>query len=175
MHNRNTRASAGLYRLDADLSCHRMVDGITCSNGLAWSPDSRTMHYADSLQHKVWAWDFDQVSGDIDNRRSFIDTRETGGVPDGATVDAEGCYWLTLPRSWSIVRYDTAGRPMRTIRLPVDLPTCLAFVGADLDTLHTTTAALLHTETELLEQPLSGGLFAIDVGVKGLPGTHFRG
>ena len=71
--------------------------GIGSSNGLAFSPDGRTMYFADSQGGYVWAFDFDPATGDIDNRRVFIDFRPTGGFVDGATVDAEGCYWLTLP------------------------------------------------------------------------------
>ena len=68
------------------------------------SPDSRTMYYADTFEHAVWAFDFDAASGTIANRRVFIDTRPTGGVPDGGTVDVEGCYWVTLPRAGKVNR-----------------------------------------------------------------------
>ncbi len=175
MHDPHIRASGALYRLDPDLHCHRMVDGIHVSNALAWSPDSRTMYYADSLAYCVWAWDFDAASGGIANRRVFIDTRPTGGVPDGATVDADGCYWLTLPRTGNIVRYDPAGQPMQTITLPTDLPTCVMFGGRDLDILYCTSATLGRGEAELAGQTGAGGLFAIEAGVKGLPEAHFRG
>ena len=62
-----------LWRLDPDLSVHRMIEGVGCSNGLAWSPDSRTMYFSDSHAGAVWAYDFDPATGDIDNRRTFID------------------------------------------------------------------------------------------------------
>ena len=67
-----TKPTGGLFRLDADLLCRRMVDGIYASNGLAFSPDSRTMYYADSRRRIVWAWDFDAADGAIANRRVFI-------------------------------------------------------------------------------------------------------
>jgi L-arabinonolactonase len=167
---------AALYRLDPDLSCHKMVDGIGCSNGLAWSPDSRTMYYADSHAGHGWAWDFDPASGDIDNRRSFIDFRSTGGVADGATVDAEGCYWLTLPVTAKVSRYDPAGKLMETIMLPTDLPTCCEFGGPDLDVLYVTTATLRRGPELLRGQPQAGGLFAVEgLGVRGLPLAPFAG
>jgi L-arabinonolactonase len=175
MHDPQTLASGSLYRLDPDLSCHRMVEGIHVSNGLAWSPDSRVMYYADSLAYAIWAWDFDAAAGEIANRRLFMDTRPTGGLPDGATVDAEGCYWLTLARTGNITRYDPNGRPMQTIALPTDLPTCVIFGGADLDILDCTSATLGRGEKELVGQVGAGGLFAIDAGVKGMPEAHFRG
>jgi L-arabinonolactonase len=175
MHDPHLRASGALYRLDSNLSCHRMVDGIHVSNALAWSPDSRVMYYADSLAYTVWAWDFDASTGEIANRRRFIDTRSSGGLPDGATVDAEGCYWLTLPRTGNIIRYDPEGRPMRTISLPTDLPTCVMFGGPDLEILYCTSATLGRSDAELAGQVGAGGLFAIEAGVKGLPEAHFRG
>jgi len=167
---RRTEYVGALYRLDPDLTCHRMVDGIGSSNGLAFSPDSRTMYFADSQGGFVWAWDFDPASGDIDRRRVFIDFRDTGGCADGATVDAEGCYWTTLPESGKLSRYDPDGRLMRTIMMPTAIPTCCEFGGPDFDILYVTSAKL-----RKLTEPMAGALFALDVGVRGLPLPFFKG
>lgn len=167
---RKTEFRGALYRLDADLSCHRMVTGIGSSNGLAFSPDSKTMYFADSMGGFVWAWDFDANTGDIDRRRIFIDFRDTGGCADGATVDVDGCYWTTLPESGKLSRYDPDGRLMRTIMMPTSIPTCCEFGGKDLDILYVTSARL-----RKLTDPLAGALFALDVGVKGLPLPYFKG
>lgn len=164
-----------LYRLDADLSCHRMVENVGCSNGLAWSPDSRTMYYTDSHTPFVWAWDFDPATAAIENRRVYADLSFIDGIVDGATVDAEGCYWLTVPFKGKVMRYDPAGRLMRAIEMPTDLPTCCEFGGPDLDVLYVTTATLRRPPEDLRDQPLAGGLFALDVGVKGLPLVPFAG
>jgi sugar lactone lactonase YvrE len=169
------RPSAGLYRVDADLSCRRMVSDVTCSNGLAWSPDSKVMYYADSLAQRVWAWDFDPATGEIANRRSFVDTSPFASNPDGATVDAEGAYWLTLPEADKVARFDPAGKVMQVIDMPVHHPTCAMFGGAGLDVLYITTATMFRSAAELAKKPLTGGLFALDVGVKGLPEAPFRG
>ena len=72
-----------------------MIPGVGCSNGLAWSPDSRTMYFTDSHTNLVWAFDFDPATGEAENRRVFIDLTKDGYIVDGATVDAEGAYWLT--------------------------------------------------------------------------------
>lgn len=173
MHESARHPTGALYRLDTDLSCHRMVSSVHCSNGLAWSPDSRTMYYADSARATVWAWDFDPASGSIENRRVLIDTTELGGVPDGAAVDIEGCYWLTVPRTGKIVRYDPQGGAMRTITLPTDLPTCVTFGGPNLDILYCTTAVLGRGEAELAGQHAPGGLYAIDPGVRGIAEVTF--
>jgi len=169
------QAIGSLYRLNTDLTCHKVAEGFTCSNGLAWSPDSRTMYFADSATPYVWAWDFDPATGDIENRRVFIDLSSINGICDGATVDAEGCYWLTVPFKSRILRYDPRGRLIQSIELPTDAPTCCEFGGQDLDILYVTTATLRRTPKELEGQPQAGGLFAIDARVKGLAASSFKG
>jgi len=164
-----------LYRLDTDLSCHRIVEGVGCSNGLAWSPDGRTMYFTDSHGPVVWAFDFDPATGEVANRRNFVDLSFMQGIVDGSTVDEEGCYWLTVPFQGKVMRFDPAGRLMRTIEMPTDLPTCCEFGGENLDILYVTTATLRRSPEQLKDQPLAGGLFAIDVGVKGLPLVPFKG
>jgi L-arabinonolactonase len=175
MHDDVAGKTGALYRLDTDLTCHKVFDGVVCSNALAWSPDSCTMYYADSFEHAVWAFDFDPATGNIANRRVFIDTRPTGGMPDGGTVDAEGCYWITLPVTGKVSRYDPSGREMQTIVLPTALPTCCGFGGRNLDILFVTTAIFGRSAAVLANEHHPGGLFALDVGVKGLPEAHFRG
>ena len=164
-----------LYRLDPDLSVHRMSEGVGCSNGLAGSPDSRTMYFSDSHAGAVWAHDIDPATGAIANRRTFIDMTETGGVADGATVDAEGCYWVTIPVTSKVCRYDPAGKLMETVVLPTDLPTCCEFGGPDLDILYVTTAVLKRPAEHFLGQRYPGGLFAVRTGARGLPLPAFRG
>ncbi len=164
-----------LYRLDTDLICHRLIEGVGCSNGLAWSPDSRVMYFTDSHTPHVWAHDFDAATGALAGRRIFVDLSDMDAVVDGATVDAEGCYWATIPFKGKVMRFDPDGRPMRTIDLPTDIPTCCEFGGRDLDVLYVTTAVYDRTPEQLAAQPLAGALLALDVGVKGLPLTPFAG
>ena len=92
LHDPETAPTGSLYRLDTDLSCHKMVEGIYASNGLAFSPDSATAYFADSPRRTVWAWDFDQADGALRNRRVFIELRDGEGAPDGAdkVLDADG-------------------------------------------------------------------------------------
>ena len=165
-----------LWRLDADLGAHRVLDGIGCSNGLAWSPDGRTMYFTDSHGSLVWAFDFDPASGAAENRRVFLDLTAEGYIVDGATVDADGCYWLTVPFKGKVLAYDADGRRTKTIELPVDLPTCCEFGGDALDTLYVTSARLRRSAAELAGQPQAGGLFAITgLGATGLPLVPFGG
>ncbi|WP_223475153.1 SMP-30/gluconolactonase/LRE family protein [Oricola indica] len=164
-----------LYRMDTDLTVHRMIDGIGCSNGLAWSPDSTRMYFSDSHTPVVNVYDFDAATGEIENGRTFIEFTEPGDIADGTTVDAEGCYWVTIPFKGRVDRYDPDGIRMASITMPTDLPTCCEFGGPDLDVLYVTTAVLKRPMEELKGQTSPGGLFALDVGVKGLPLPAFEG
>lgn len=164
-----------LYRMDTDLSVHRMIEGVGCSNGLAWSPDSETMYFSDSHTTIVRAYDFDAATGEIENQRTFVDLDGSGGIADGATVDADGCYWVTIPVTSKVNQYDPQGKLMQSIMLPTDLPTCCEFGGKDLDVLYVTTAVLKRPAEHFVGQSNPGGLFAIDVGTKGLALPAFRG
>jgi len=164
-----------LYRMDTDLSVHRMIEGVGCCNGLAWSPDSKTMYFSDSHTTIVRAYDFDAATGTIENLRTFVDLEGSGGIADGATVDADGCYWVTIPVTSKVNQYDPQGKLMRSIVLPTDLPTCCEFGGKDLDILYVTTAVLKRPAEHFKGQSNPGGLFAIDVGTRGLALPPFKG
>lgn len=170
MHDPEKLPTGGLYRLDPDHTCRRLVDGIICSNSLCWSPDGNTMYYGDSYARIVWAWDFDPASGEIANRRIFVRLPEEDGYPDGATVDAEGGVWVACWEGWQVIRFDPAGKAERKVKLPVAKPTCPAFGGADLDICYVTSAWIGGARQEL-----SGGIFAFAPGVKGLAEARFKG
>lgn len=170
-----SKATGALWRLATDLACTKMVENIFASNGLAFSPDSKVMYYADSRQRKVWAWDFDADDGAIFNRRVFIELKAGEGGPDGAAVDDDGFYWLTQPPASLLVRYDPKGRADRVIEMPVSQPTCCAFGGADMGTLFITSAKYKLPREKLEKQPLAGNLFALRPGVKGPADVRFGG
>ncbi len=173
MDDNEKEPSGGLFRLHHDSQCEQFVDGIVCSNSLCWSPDSRTMYYADSLQRTVWAWDFEPDTGTISNRRPFVSVTES--FPDGATVDSEGFLWLALWDGWQVKRFDPSGRLERSVKLPVQRPTCPMFGGPNLDVVYVTSASIGLSEQQLKEQPLAGGLFAFEADVRGLPEMRFKG
>jgi len=165
-----------LYRLDPDLSLHKMDTGITVSNGIAWSPDNKTMYYSDSRSRVCYNYDFDLGTGAISNKRVFTSTADIPGSIDGATIDADGFYWCAHIRDWQIAKYDPAGNIVDTIRLPVRYPTMCTFGGPDLDTLYVTSGAIFVQDDEKDAQPLAGGLFAIHgTGAKGIPEPFFAG
>jgi L-arabinonolactonase len=175
MDDNEEEPTGGLFRLDANLSCEQLVDGITVSNSLCWSPDSRTMYFADSPRRSVWAWDFDPETGTISNRRPLIQFTEKDGVPDGATVDAEGFIWLAHWDGWRVTRYDPKGRVCQEVRFPVRRPTCPMFGGSKLNQVYVTSASIHLSSRELGEQPHAGSLFMFETEVPGLPEIPFQG
>lgn len=167
--------SNGLYRLDPDGSMHRMDTGFDISNGIAWSPDNRTLYFADSTPCKIYAYDFDIETGTIANRRVFVDSSGQPGVPDGLTVDSEGFVWSARWGGSCIERYDPAGRLERRITMPVHCPSSVTFGGPDLSELYVTSARV-GVPAELRGRPSpDGDLFRIHTGFTGLPEPLFAG
>ena len=172
----DARPDAGtFYRIGADGSVAVVASPTTISNGIDWSPDDGLMYYIDSATHRVDVFDFDLASGTALDRRPFIRFEESAGLPDGMTVDAEGCLWVAFYDGWAVRRYTPAGALDRIIRLPVARITSCAFGGPDLSDLYVTSATAGLDEMQLAEQPHAGGLFVIRPGVAGLPSTPFAG
>lgn len=166
--------TAGLYRIDPDLSVHQMLDNIGISNCFIWSLENDRFWFTDSLEKTVYTFDYAHESGDISNRQVFTRTAPDM-VPDGGTIDEEGYVWIALWDGWRVVRFAPDGTKDREIEIPAQRPTSCMFGGPDLSTLYVTTA-IWDLKGEALErQPNAGGLFAIDTGVRGLPETRFAG
>jgi sugar lactone lactonase YvrE len=162
------RASGSLYRVDQG-RVDALDDNIWVANGVAWSPDGATMYFADSHVHMIFAYDYDLDTGAIGKRRVFVDARGRAGVPDGASVDAEGFLWSAMFDGSCLARYAPDGRLDRTVPVPVSRPTACAFGGPDLRTMYVTTARFRLAPDKLASETHAGGLLALDVGVKGLP------
>jgi sugar lactone lactonase YvrE len=140
----------------------------TIANGLAWSPDSRTLYFADSSLRRIWAYDYDPETAGLSGQRVFAQFEASDGTPDGATVDREGFYWCALYGGGRVLRLAPDGRIDREIRLPVSQPTMCAFGGADYATLYITSAA-----HGVATEPLAGGVFRCLPGVRGTPPALF--
>jgi sugar lactone lactonase YvrE len=162
-----------LYRFDAQLRCTKLRNALIIPNSLAFSPDDRTLYFADTSRHTIWAWDYDLASGAATNERVFADTGS--GRPDGSCVDAEGCLWNAEYGAWRLVRYTPQGKVDRVIDMPVANPTCCCFGGEALDTLYVTTATQRLAPGDLAKQPLAGSLLALRPGARGLPEARFAG
>jgi sugar lactone lactonase YvrE len=163
-----------LYRLGADGKPVKMASGICCSNGIGWSPDNKTMYFCESFAHVIHQYDFDALTGNIENRRPFT-TVNPESFPDGLTVDADGFVWSAQPVFGRLVRYDPAGKMERIIELPVSRGTSVMFGGPQLETLYITTMRTTLDDAQLAEEPLAGCLLAITPGVKGIAEAPFAG
>jgi len=171
----NAQATGSVYRLDADRTAHRVTGGISCTNGIAWSPDNRTMYLCDTWLRRIYAYDFEPAAGLARDRRLFAQLAPEDGYPDGLTVDAEGFVWNAHYDGWRITRYAPDGRIDRVLRTPVQQVTSVIFGGADLRTLFVTSAQLRLAPEARASQPLAGHVFAFEPGVTGLPEPMFAG
>ena len=168
-------SDGSLYRLDPDGTLHLMDSGLKGPNGIAWSPDHRTMYLVDSFAQKIYAYDYEPDAGHISNRRVFAEVPADSGAPDGLTVDSQGFVWNAHWGGWRVTRYDPSGSIEREIRLPVQNVTSCIFGGEDLGDLYITTAWFLLSEQDRLAQPLAGDLFRYRPGVSGLPDPKYAG
>ncbi len=166
---------AAFYRFDPDRRCTRMVDGLTVANGSAFSPDDRTLYFADSQAREIYACDLDLRAGTISNRRVFARFAADEGIPDGATVDVDGYLWIAHFDGWRVTRFAPDGRVDRVIEMPVPRPTSCAFGGPNLGVLYVTSASYNLSPEILAQAPLSGAIFALDVGTRGVVEPRFAG
>jgi len=164
-----------LYRLRPDGTVTELFGDVGLSNGLDWSDDLRIFYYADSNSGGVDVFDTDPDTGEMSGRRRLVTVEAADGIPDGLTLDAEGCVWLAVWDSGELRRYTPDGRLDTVVRLPARQVTCPAFGGDDLSTLYITTAREGYTEADLREQPHAGDIFACTPGVTGRPPFLFDG
>jgi sugar lactone lactonase YvrE len=167
------QAVGSLYALDASGALRALVRELIVPNGLAFSPDGRTMYLSDSHPgvQQIWAFDYDIETGTPSRRRLFVDMKPLPGRPDGAAVDEDGCYWTCANDAGLVHRFTPRGELDRSLPLPVKKPAMCAFGGAQLDTLFVTS---IRPGGDLADQPLAGGVFALHPGVRGLPETAFQ-
>ena len=175
MHTGTPRCAQGtFYRLDPDLSLSAWRTGFLTTNGLAFSPDGRTMYFSDSHPdvRTIWSAPYDTATGEPGVPSVFVDTRMLAGRPDGATVDADGCYWMAGVGGWQLVRFTPDGAVDMIVPMPVSRPTRPMFGGSDLSTLYVTSIG----DGGGPDEPLAGGLFAVTgLPARGLAEARFAG
>jgi sugar lactone lactonase YvrE len=171
MHMTEAEPVGELYRLDAGGRLNPVVKNVTVSNGLGWSPDGSRMYYADSPLRRVDVFDYDPATGEAFARRAFADLSEAEGVPDGLTVDADGCVWVAMWGGSALRRFTAEGQPDAVLPVPVSQPTSCAFGGPGLADLYITSARVGLTDDQLAAQPLAGRLLHVRPGPVGLPST----
>jgi sugar lactone lactonase YvrE len=167
------RSTGMLHRIEPDGAAVTIRVDIGVANGLAFSPDGRTMYFADTLRATVWAYDYEVATGRATNERVFLDFEGLPGRPDGACVDEEGGYWIACISGSMVIRATPDGTIDRRITLPVAKPTMPAFGGPNLTTLYVTTIGGGGSHPRDRDEPDAGALFAIEPGVRGLPEPQF--
>lgn len=174
MDDNEREASGALYRLDPNLDWQRMDRGYVVSNGPAFSPDYRTLYHSDTAKGTIHAFDLSR-DGKISRKRVFATIPEGDGYPDGMTCDAEGGLWVAHWNGWRLTRFTSGGKIDRVVEMPVARVTSCAFGGPDFERLYVTTASVNMDDKDREEQPQAGGLFELDVGVRGFPAGQFGG
>ena len=175
MNERRDAPTGELLRIDADGRMECVLSDMTISNGLAWSPDGRTMYHADTPTRTIRAYDYDRATGTPSRPRVFAHFDVETDRPDGAAVDRDGCYWIAFYRGGKVARISPTGEVLAEIPIAAQCPTMCAFGGSDLRTLYVTTARQHREADELLRLPQSGGIFAMQIDVPGLPEPKFAG
>lgn len=173
----NIQHTGSLYALEKDFTVSTMITEVTCSNGIAWSLDHKTLYYIDTPTRNVVAYNYDIASGNITNGRVVISIPEEEGYPDGTTIDSAGMLWIALWNGWKVARYDpSSGKQIHQIILPVSQVTSCVFGGDSMDDLYITSAKTGLSEYDLKEQQLAGALFVIKkCGFNGIRGFEFNG
>jgi len=173
MDMNETDPNGALYSFDGK-QITRLLDGITISNGLAWSPDHKTFYYIDTPTREVKAFDYDLSTGQIANPRVAIHVPDSLGWPDGMTSDADGNLWIALWGGAQVTKWNpNAGKLLEQIAVPALHTSACVFGGKDMNELHITSARKGMSEADLKKFPLSGGLFKVVTDVTGMPTFKF--
>lgn len=157
---------ARLYRLDADGSITKILDGIGISNGMGFTPDRKQMYFTDSPRGKIYLFDYDLKIGKIKNQRVFVTVPESEGVPDGMTVDKEGCIWSARWDGGCLIRYKPDGKEDLRIQFPAKKISSVTFGGKDYRDIYVTTAGGDKREEEGSD---AGALFYLNLDIQGVP------
>jgi L-arabinonolactonase len=175
MNEAGGRETSSVLRVDPDRSVTTIIDSVGCANSTCFTPDGRTMFFADSFVGEIWAYDYDPATGVPSNRRVLNNFKGEPGIPDGSCIDADGALWNAEWNGRRVVRVMPDGRIDRVIEVPALKVTCCAFGGRDLDTLYITTSRLEMSVEELAAEPSSGSLYAFKPGVRGVVDAPFAG
>jgi len=165
--------SGALYSFDGQ-TVTRLMDGIRISNGLAWSPDYKTLYYIDTPSREVKAFDYDLSNGQIANPRVVISVPKSLGWPDGMTSDTDGNLWIAMWGGAAVTHWNPRTRELlEQIPLPVKNVTSCVFGGANLDELYITSACVGLEDADLTAYRHSGSLMRVQTKVEGMPTFEF--
>ncbi len=169
------KEAGALYRLDSDSTIDKMMESVSISNGIVWSPDATKMYYIDTPTQKVMAYDYDNETGDISNPSVAVEVAKEMGSPDGMTIDADGNIWVALWGGSAVACWNPeTGKLLKKINIPAKNVTSCAFGGDNLETLYITTARQNTNGEELQTFPHAGGVFKTKPGAKGMKAFFFK-
>lgn len=165
---------AALYRFDRDGHTEVMLDGLTISNGLGWSPDGATMYLADSGPGVIHAFTFDAERGTVSDGRVLVTVADEVGTPDGMTIDAGGDLWVAIWGGGRVHRYSPDGELRQVLYVPAAQTTSCAFAGPGLHRLYVTTATEDWSDEQRRADPAAGLVYRFDTDTTGSPAAPFR-
>ena len=169
-----TERAGSLYSLDKHLHVRKLLDNLSISNGMGWSPDYSTMYLIDSPTKKVFAFNYDVTTGNISNQRVAVTIPNTEGYPDGMTVDTEGNIWVALWAGFKVTRWNPhTGKLLQSISVPAPNVTSCIFGGSNLNELYITTARKDLDEAALNQYPHAGSVFRVKTDAIGMKSFEF--
>ncbi|KJF16814.1 SMP-30/gluconolactonase/LRE family protein [Acidithrix ferrooxidans] len=170
-----TPKACGLYRYEADNGLVPVIEDVTLSNGMGWSPAGDEMYFIDTPTRQLRAFEYDLSSGTIGATRIVVDFGELPGNPDGLCVDSEGGIWVSMIRSGDLRRYHPNGSLDSLINLGYIGTTSCCFGGENLEKLYVTSGAFLIPTDQRQDYPTAGSIFVLEPGVQGLPSVAYSG
>ena len=174
MVENSSKGDGALYCLDTDLTVTRKLTGVSCSNGLVWSRDSRRLFYIDTPTRQIQCFDYDPETASLSSPRTVVEIPAEAGAPDGMTIDEDDGLWVALFGGSKVVRYDSSsGEANFEISVAAPNVTSCAFGGPEMRELYITTARVGLNREERERYPLAGSLFSADVPFRGLPAQRF--
>lgn len=160
-----------LFRLDPDLSLHRIIDNVTIPNGMGFTLDEKSMYFIDSPTKNVWKYRYNRKTGNVSDREVFYHVVEDEAVPDGMAMDVNGCLWVALSGGGKVLKISPQGKVVGEVHLPTRMVSCPAFAGKEL---FITSAEEEEPDKYPESDRYGGSLFGVDVGVEGLALHKFR-
>lgn len=158
-----------LYCLDENGLSAPKLPGLITPNGSAFSPDGQRMYLSDShpSRQTIWTFDFAVVSAALSNQQPWVDMKPLPGRPDGAAVDAQGCYWICGNDAGLVHCFSPEGTLLRSLAVPVPKPSMCAFGGPQLEHLFVT-SIIPGKPADGFDASLDGAVFVLQPGVRGL-------
>ena len=160
------KKSGNLYRIDKDMSIHKVLEGTKIPNGMGFSLNHKKMYYTESADRSIYCFDYDKNTGNISNQTAFITVDNNSGLPDGMTVDSNGDIWSASAGGSTLNQYNPQGIVQQSINFPALMVSSVTFGGDNLDDIYVTT---IGGENKKENGPGAGALFHLNLGIKGNP------